>query len=628
MKRKMIAMLMAMVCMSSALAYGQAAREDVIWARTTTDVITLDGVLDEAAWAAAETKIIEFGVDAGIPGSGWKMEAGWPPVDPTYATLKYLVRENQLYLGAVVNDQSIGGSLEFNRFDGFLMGLKDHADLGHPKPVSEYLYSWWYPETTDPQPTTRMPSFLGRWGNAWPPTDPRTPEQIAAWDAVTVVDGLQNDDATVDTGYTVEMRFDLGVMGYDVTQPAGDVIEWNISVYDTDWFWPLDPLNFCSNRVWWQGPWGNNVWYDEVRIFARPDVTTASGPVPVIAPELVINEIDAVPVIDGMLDDAVWSDAEVYSFDIRWDDDALRETYPGVGSFRAGQYQPIVNGSTAYVLDPADATVSMFVNGDMLYMGFESRDLVVQYDADFSRWDGFLVTIDDREVRHSDNNLLSRRLAFQVGADGTAVPQNYLASMVVESTAEIALSLMAGTTVDTLGVEPDTGFTAELAVDLTALGYPSGLGDGVFFPGVTLLDGDSFTPFTDSYGTRTWWFREYDGNCCPAWAHFDTDGGVPVDDGGAGPDHATTTQSRNATSRPLIMYALPERSLVTVEVYDLRGRLVERRSLGAQGRGEFQIPLFEGDDHAAGLYLYQLRLVDPESGAERTALRGKTIYLK
>ena len=39
-------------------------------------------------------------VDAGIPGSGWKLEAGMLPDDPTNATLKFLVVGNQLYLGA------------------------------------------------------------------------------------------------------------------------------------------------------------------------------------------------------------------------------------------------------------------------------------------------------------------------------------------------------------------------------------------------------------------------------------------------------------------------------------------------------------------------------------------------
>jgi hypothetical protein len=84
----------------------------------------------------------------------------------------------------------------------------------------------------------------------------------------------------------------------------------------------------------------------------------------------------------------------------------------------------------------------------------------------------------------------------------------------------------------------------------------------------------------------------------------------------------------NASSRPVIMYSMPQRSQVTFEVYDVRGRSIERRQLGVQGDGEHAVPLFEGGDHAAGLYLYRLQMVDPETGAERETLRGKTLYLK
>jgi hypothetical protein len=625
-KRLTMLMLVAAACLSAAAVQAQAVREDVIWARTTSATITLDGVLNEAAWSAAESKTVEFGTDAGIPGSGWKMEAGWPPVDVTVANMKFLVKGNQLYVGFEVQDQSVGGSVEFNRFDGFIMGLKDHAVLGTYKPVAEYVYAFWnLGGAPDPQPTTQQPRFYGRWGS-FDPAVPRTPEQIAAWDAVTVVHGVKNSDTVNDTGYTVEMRFDLAVMGYDVTQPGGDIVEWNVSIYDCDWFWPIDPLRFSAARVWWQGPWGNAAWYNEVRIHASPDVTTASGPVPVVEPEFVISEINATPTIDGVLNEAAWSDPGIFSVDIRHGDDALRESYPGVASARAGEYQPAVNGGTAFVLDPADVTVKMYVKGDMLYVGLESRDMVVQYHPDFNRWDGLLLTINDRDNRGGDNNLIGRRLAFQVGADGAAVPQDYLASMVAATTAQVAVSLMAGTSVDTLGTVPDTGYTAELAIDLTALGYPSGLGDRAFFPGLTVLDGDSFIPATDSYGTRTWWYREYEGTCCAAWAHL-AGGATGAGDGDQG-GYATAQQSLNATSRPMIMYSLPQRSQVTFEVFDVMGRSIERRPLGVQGDGEFTTPLFEGGDHAAGLYLYRLQMVDPESGAIRETLRGKTIYLK
>ena len=154
-----------------------------------------------------------------------------------------------------------------------------------------------------------------------------------------------------DTDYVVEMRFNLAAMGYNVTQAQGDIIEWNISVYDCDWLWPLDPNKLSYNRVWWQGPWGNAAFYDEVHVYARPNVTTTSGALPVIAPELIVPDGFGfvAPTVNGNLTDPIWS--SVTGFDIRYGDDALRQTYPGVGRSRAGQYQPPVNGGEAPVLD-------------------------------------------------------------------------------------------------------------------------------------------------------------------------------------------------------------------------------------------------------------------------------------
>ncbi len=615
--------------LTPALATGQSMRQDAIWARRSTSPITLNGVLDEPAWARAETKIVKFGIDNGIPGSGWKYEGGVVSTDQTQATLKFLVVGNVLYLGAVVPDKSIGGSKDFNRFDGLLMSIKDKADPGAPKPPSEYFYAWWYSETMDPQPANQVPAFIGRWATS-PAGSPRTPEQIAAWDAVTVINGISNSDAANDVGYTVEMKFDLGVMGYNVTQPGGDIIEWNVSVYDCDWFWPLDIPRFTSNRVWWQSPWGNAMWYDEVHIYARPDITVNSNVLPAIGAELVVPNGDALaaPTIDGLLSEGVWS-STAYSFDIRWDDAALRATYPGVGPERAGQFQPTVNGGMASVLDRGDATVKLLVRGNFLYLGFDARDQVVQHHSNIDRWDGFIVTINDRVARGLDQELRGRRLTFQVGPTGAAVAQDYLPTMVSGGSAQVALALKAGTTVDTLGMTADTGYTAELRLDLTALGYPSGLGDRALFLGVNHLDGDSFVPFTDSYATRTWWFREYEGQCCPVWAYMApgalTDAGEPDDavDGsvllGAFPNPLLR--------QSMIRYALTRSSQVTLAVHDVAGRLVQRRVLGMQRPG-MQEAAFDGMPYGAGVYMYKLDIADPETGALRRSLSGRMVVIK
>jgi len=630
MRRLITALLLGGLVVAMALpAAAQAPRANAIWARAAQNAITLDGVLNEADWAQAESWNVVYGQDAGIPGSGFKTEAGWnPPANPTNAVVKFLVRGNQLYMGVTVADNSVGGSASFNRFDGFLMGLHDHSAAFYPKPVFEYFYAWWHPETVDPQPPGKMPAFIGTFGSN-PHGAPRTPAQIAAWDAVTVVNGLTNSDAAADNGYTVEMRFDLTILGYDTQAPAGDIVEFNISIYDTDGFWPISPITFSANRVWWQGPWGNTSWYDEVRIHARPDVTTTSGPAPFLGPDLVIKHINATPTLDGRLNEAVWSDPNLYSFDIRWDDDALRETYPGVGPARAGQYQPNVNGGAAFVIDPADANVKMFHRGSKLYLGFDVNDAVVQYHADINRWDGAIVTINDRAERGPDQQLFGKRLSFQIAQNGTASAQDDLLSLVGAGRAAIAAYMKPGTTVDTLGTQMDNGYSVELELDLVGLGYPADLGDKALFIGVNLLDGDSFQVASDSYGTRTWWQREWQGTCCPATAYLQPDPASSVGGGwNPGAGYALALGSLNPSPRPRVAFAIPDRNRVSLEVYDVRGRLVERRELGEMDAGDASVPLFGSDEPAAGVYLYRVQFVDPASGRERGVLTGKTMLMK
>jgi hypothetical protein len=67
---------------------------------------------------------------------------------------------------------------------------------------------------------------------------------------------------------------------------------------------------------------------------------------------------------------------------------------------------------------------------------------------------------------------------------------------------------------------------------------------------------------------------------------------------------------------------LPEESRVTLEVFDVQGRLVERRSLGVQPAGQ-QGTWFDGTDRESGVYLYRLRFADPANGQTRSVVSGK-----
>lgn len=624
--------LAACVLLVGALpAAAQTARTDVLWARTTAGAaITLNGILNEPAWANAETIVLKYARPTARPGSGWKSEGLNVVSDSLSAVLKFLVVGNRLYMGATIADSSVGGSGDFNVFDGLLMQLKDRASAERPTPPAEYFYSWWYPEDPNALVAGKAPAFIGRWGTFPPAGQVRTPAQIDAWDAVTVVNGTTNSDTSPDNGYTVEMMFNLTPMGYDVTDADGDIVEFNISVYDCDWRWPPTGRT-SSTRTWFQGPWGNSPGYNTARIHSRPTVTINSGAAPFIQPELIIpnggNYI--APVINGALTEAVWQNAP--SFDMRYGDGPLRDTYPSIGPYRAGQYQPPVNGGEAFVADPADATVKYFFRDNRLYLGFDVRDQVVQYHPSFDRWDGFLISINEYSASEPNDHVLQgRRLSFQVGPTGAPLTADYLTTLAdTLGGAQLGLLLKPGTTVDTLGQTPDVGYTAELSIDLTKLGFPPGLGDHVVFLGLNLLDGDSFIPFTDSYGTRTWWFREYENTSGPVWAYLDPSSSVVDVPASATPAaFSLIGASPNPMTRfATLHFAVPRPSEVSIRVFDVLGREVESRSLGRFGPGLQTAPI-NASDWAAGVYLYRLQMADPETGTPMASFSGKLMRIR
>jgi len=225
-------------------------REDVLWARTApAGSITMDGILNEAAWNAAETLTLNYGEPGLLPTSGWKKEpdGGVGEVtDPTHATIKFLVTtNNQLWLGFEIPDSSIGGNSTWARWDAILMSIKNKETLdptfSWARPIEHFL-TWWiagFPFANTPV-VGGGPYFRGNDQVGNNVDTIRTPEQIAAWDAVTIVNGTSND-AGRDEGWTVEMRIDLAINGYDVTQPGGDIVMLNFSIWDNDYLFEGNP---------------------------------------------------------------------------------------------------------------------------------------------------------------------------------------------------------------------------------------------------------------------------------------------------------------------------------------------------------------------------------------------------
>ncbi len=650
MNTRLLWMIVVVLVVVSLTANAQMIqRTDAIWARVASSPITIDGKMDEPAWAVAESVNVVYKQDGRIimPGSGWYAEGGLAqtsePTDPTNATIKFLSYGDSLYVGFIIRDKSIGGD-HWGAFDALLMNLRPRRPTGYnpayrswnTQQAGEYFYGWvkeTWADTTMNQPG-KLPGFfgwLGSDGNNAVTYSPRTDSMRAIWDAATVVHGVQNDDTNGDdTSWVVEVKFNTAFAGYHVTQ--GDCLAWSVDIFDADYNWPLDTTaasKFSDTRTWLQSPWGNATFGAHMNVFVSPNVTTASGAVPTVAADYVIPSGAGypAPVLDGKLDDAVWAKAP--SFQIQYGNSSLLNTYANSGQYRSGQEQPAVNGATQSPLDPNLATVKYFFLNDTLFLGFDVDDQCVQSIEDQrDRWDGFGVSINIRDSLQGDHVLDGRTLSFIVSPTGGVILKDF--NQWDSTRAFVALALKPGTTVDTIGADVDAGYTAEMKLVLTGWGYPPGRGDGVVFLGVDQYDGDTWGALNNATGTRAWWFRKaygWDGlgGDGPAWMYMDPNVVLDVKQAGKG----TPTQFALLGNYPnpfnpstTIRFTLNRTSEVMLDVYDILGRQVVSRSLGVRQAGEQSVP-FDASALASGSYFYRLRMVNGNA-----TVQGKMMLLK
>ncbi|HEX9250926.1 MAG TPA: hypothetical protein VF870_01735, partial [Ignavibacteriaceae bacterium] len=224
-KNKLVIPFFVVVLLLQVVTLAQyAPRQDAVWARTVpAGTITLDGILNEAAWSQAESFEINYGQDGPLPTSGWRAEFQPDTVtDPTHATVKFLVSsDNQLWLAFDIPDSSVGGNKDWARWDGILASIRS-LGADNMAYAAEFFYTYWTAgrQFPDSVKVDGGPYFVsGNTNNAFATwgVDDRTPEQIANWDAKTVIVGGHSNDAGRDEGWVVEMRFNLAALGYDVT---------------------------------------------------------------------------------------------------------------------------------------------------------------------------------------------------------------------------------------------------------------------------------------------------------------------------------------------------------------------------------------------------------------------------
>jgi hypothetical protein len=149
---------------------------------------------------------------------------------------------------------------------------------------------------------------------------------------------------------------------------------------------------------------------------------------------------------------------------------------------------------------------------------------------------------------------------------------------------------------------------------------------------VDVLDGDSFgSNFMDSYGTRTWFFRQFENEDGPCVAFLDPTKDlqfVGVDPAaGSGRLELLGNYPNPFRGVTNLHFRLPQQSRVSLEVFDVQGRLVTSHAYGVQQAGEGSVRIEPFTSHS-GLFLYRLHVTDPVTGAARGTLSGRLMVLR
>ncbi len=631
---------------------------DVIWARDIEgSTLTLDGQLTEPEWMSAETLQFRWNENMGFPGSGQKIE-GQPalaePSDP-HDAMVYILRDgNTLWLGMMAQDQSVGGGLSLWNFDGIIMSIFDRSQ--RPDTVnqnnnffangahSEFFYTWWNPadttDTGDPTPGIEARLFgdygVGfNEGNSGDRGGARNPD---VWDARATVDGVVNDDSHGnDNGYTMEMRIDLGAMGYDFSQADGDVVPFNIAVQDDDFSWPENPDTSFLSRVWWQNQWGNNFNEGVAYMHGNDAVTISSGDAPeVTQPEFTVPSIGGfdAPTIDGALDEDMWAaSAPIFNFGYQASNADLMEGNPGaLAPYHVSWFDPDINGDgrAAAVVDNNPGRFHMAFEGNTLFIGLDTDDQAVSGFTSEGGRDGFRITMARMDTMANDGSTLNKQFDFLIDSTGVVQGSNDAFDALADGSIVAGASLKGTSTVAD-PTDVDEGYQIEVAIDLVqALGYASSAGkvdDPRIWIALNFFDGDFFEDAAASYANRTWIVGER-GDGASLYGYLNSETAVANEAETELPASIRLLGNYPNPFNPStrIQYVLPQAGNVTLELFDVLGRNLMTLNPGLQSAGE-QVFTFEANGLASGTYLYRIA-VETVSGNVSRSQVGRMILLK
>jgi len=272
----------------------------------------------------------------------------------------------------------------------------------------------------------------------------------------------------------------------------------------------------------------------------------------------------------------------------------------------------------------------MFFKGTKLYVGVDVEDQAISGFNGESGMDGIYLFLRDLDSLNTLGEVAPRRFDFRIDSLGTVQYGSDAKTFHdADPTAlEAAIALKgASTAADPSDV--DEGYQIEIVIDLVkVLGYPANLGDGGIWVAMNFLDGDFLDAQENSYAMRTWVITERGGGSgASVYGYLDANAviGVAVEDEGTLPETLTLLGNYPNPFNPTtsIRYALPATGEVSIQVYDLLGRLVADLAPGVQPAGTHEMR-FDASGFASGLYFYRVQ-TDGAAGAGKI---GRMVLLK
>ena len=234
--------------------------------------------------------------------------------------------------------------------------------------------------------------------------------------------------------------------------------------------------------------------------------------------------------------------------------------------------------------------------------------------------DGFRLIIRSRDSTQSSLQAEHLRFDFSVDSTGAARINNVPDEVEVGTDLIAAVSLKDGSTAGDAS-DIDSGYQMEVMLDLAAIGYDDVSDGASIWVSINYFDGDALLDDALSYSTRTWSMGER-VNGASIMGYLDPNADLSVSsEGGASEGLFRSLGSAPNPSSGLtrLRYELPTSADVTVEVFDVLGRLVQTVEAGPQPEGRQSVEI-DGASLGAGTYLYRVSMEGGESVTGRLTI--------